>query len=135
MIIELNIHLVLLLAWHSIHDEIIIIFTDQCRSGFSIGRLCRRGSSFTLHARVMFESAFVSLLTITLQPSIAMSVLLSTRSLRPSWSSRSTILALATFILPSVPMILRMTVLALITMFAVSFVEMKVTKGLGGVLW
>ena len=78
----------------------------------------------------MFESAFISLLTITLQPSIAMSVLLPTRSLRSSRSSRSTILALATFVLPSVPMILRMTVLALVTMFAVSFVEVEMTKGL-----
>ena len=59
-----------------------------------------------------------------------MSILLSTRGLRSSWSSRSAVLAFSTFVLPLVPMILGVTILAFVTMLAIALVEVEVTKGL-----
>ena len=61
-----RIHLDLLLDRHCVHDEVIIVLTDQCRSRFGVGRLRRRRRFLALHAWIMLEGTFVSLLTIAL---------------------------------------------------------------------
>ena len=84
MLPEFDIHLDLLLTWHCTHDEVIIILTDQCWGSLGIRRLSRRCGLLALHVGVVFEGTFVTFLTVALQPSVAIVVLLSSRCLRSS---------------------------------------------------
>ena len=130
IIIKLDVHLDLLFASRCLHNDVIVIFTDQCWCSLCSCRLSRRGSSLALHVGFVFKCTFVPMLAVAFGPSITMTVFLSSRGLWSPWRCRPPTSLLTILVLPLVPMVLRVTILAFGTMFAVTLVEVEMTKGL-----